>query len=66
MYKPCQKLIIKDIDKAGAFILKNRYFISCIKNNRAVEIATFEDGCNTLKLDLVAVISIKEQRTVCL
>ncbi|MBN1299207.1 MAG: Gfo/Idh/MocA family oxidoreductase [Actinobacteria bacterium] len=64
MYKPGERVVINDIDKTDSFVLEDRYFVSCIKNNRQAEVATFEDGRNTLGLALAAVSSAKEQKTL--
>ncbi len=64
VYQPDGEISVIDIDKTDSFVLEDRYFIECIKNNKNPEIATFKDGRDILELSLAAIRSAKSGKTI--
>lgn len=55
---------ILEVKKKDAYLQELSYFVNCLKNNKPIENATFEDGKAALELALAAVKSAKEKSVV--
>lgn len=64
VYKNDGSIEILEPEKIDAFHAELGYFIDCIKNNKPVKIANFEDGRASLELALAAIKSAKTHSVV--
>ena len=63
VYRSDGKVLKQEVDETDSFVLEDRYFIDCIKNNKKPEIATFRDGRDILELALASIRSAKDAKT---
>ncbi len=64
VYLPDGEVARRDVENTDSFVLEDRYFVDCIKNNRQPEIATLREGRDILELALGAIESAKNAKTI--